>query len=69
MEGHIRRRGKGKGNWEIAIDIGKDPSTGRRRQHFETVRGGKAVAQKRLHELLLSVEQDNYIKPNRLTVA
>lgn len=67
MKGHIRERVKG--SWEIAIDIGKEPSTGRRRQHFETVRGGKAVAQKRLHELLLSVEQDNYIKPNRLTVA
>lgn len=67
MKGHIRERGKG--SWEIAIDIGKDPSTGKRRQHFETVRGGKAVAQKRLHEVLLSVEQDNYIKPDRLTVA
>jgi len=67
MKGHIRKRGTG--SWEIAIDIGKEPSTGQRRQHFETVRGGIKVAQKRMHELLLSVEQDSYIKPNRLTVA
>jgi integrase len=67
MKGHIRQRSKG--SWEIAIDIGKDPSTGKRIQHFETIRGCKADAQRRVRELLLSVEQGNYVKPNRLTVA
>jgi integrase len=67
MKGHIRQRSKG--SWEIAIDIGKDPSTGRRRQHFETVRGCKADAQKRLHQLLLSVEQGSFVRPSRLTLA
>jgi integrase len=67
MKGHIRQRSKG--SWEIAIDIGKDPSTGKRIQHFETIRGCKADAQRRVRELLLNVEQGNYVKPNRLTVA
>jgi hypothetical protein len=53
MKGHIRQRSKG--SWEIAIDIGKDPSTGKRIQRFETIRGCKANAQKRVRELLLSV--------------
>jgi len=48
---------------------GEDPSTGKRIQHFETIRGCKADAQRRVRELLLSVEQGNYVKPNRLTVA
>ena len=53
MRGSIRQRSKG--SWEIASDIGKDPSTGRRRQHFETIRGNKATAQKRLAELLIEI--------------
>ena len=67
MRGSIRQRSKG--SWEVCIDIGRDPATGKRRQHFETIRGCKADAQRRLHKLLLSVEQGNYVKPNRLTVA
>ena len=46
MKGHIRQRSKG--SWEIAIDIGKDPSTGKRIQHFETIRGCNADAQRRV---------------------
>ena len=49
MRGHIRKRSKG--SWEIAIDVGKDPSTGRRQQHFETVKGTKTDAMRRMREL------------------
>ena len=61
MRGHIRKRSKG--SWEIAIDIGNDPSTGQRRQHFETVKGTKAAAERRLAELLVEVEKGSYVKP------
>ena len=61
MRGHIRKRSKG--SWEIAIDVGKDPSTDRRQQHFETVKGTKAVAERRLAELLVEVEKGSYVKP------
>jgi len=66
MKGHIRRRSKS--SWEIAIDIGRDPATGRRRQHFETVKGIKKDAERRLAELLVSIEQGSYIKPKRLSL-
>ena len=61
MKGHIRKRSKG--SLEIAIDVGRDPSTGRRRQHFETVKSAKAAAERRLAELLMEVEKGSYVKP------
>jgi len=66
MKGSIRQRSKG--SWEICIDISRDPATGNRRRHFESVRGRKADAQKRLAELLVSIEKGSYIKPRRITV-
>jgi len=67
MKGSIRQRTKG--SWEICIDIGKNPATGKRLRHFESIKGRKADAQKRLAELLVSVEQGAYVKPTRFTVA
>ena len=68
MKGHIRQRSKG--SWEITIDIGRNPATGERRRHFESVRGIKREAQHRLAELLIDIEQGTYVKqPKRLTVA
>jgi len=68
MRGHIRQRSKG--SWEIALDIGRDPSTGRRRQHFETVRGNKAFAQRRLAELVVEIERGGHVKtPRKLSLA
>ncbi len=67
MRGSIGQRSKG--SWEICVDIGRNPPTGRLARHFESVKGRKADAQKRLSELLVSVEQGSYIKPNRLIVA
>ena len=68
MRGHRRKRGKN--NWEITIDIGRDAETGKRLRHFETVKGVKKDAQHRLAELLINIEQGTYIKQTRkLTVA
>lgn len=66
MKGSIRQRSKG--SWEITIDAGRDPATGKRQRHFESVKGIKRDAQQRLHELLLSVEQGVYIKPTRISL-
>jgi len=67
VRGSVKQRGK---SWRIAIDSGKDPATGRRRQHFETIVGTKASAHKRLAELLIEIEKGGYVKtPRRLTVA
>ena len=52
------------------IDCGKDPATGKRRQHFETIKGNKSAAQRRLAELLLEIEKGSYVKtPRTLTIA
>jgi len=67
MKGYIRQRSKGK--WEITIDTGRDPSTGKRLRHFESVKGRKVDAQNRLAELLVSIEKGSYVKPKRITVS
>ena len=65
MKGYLRRRGRE--SWEITVDTGRDPSTGKRRRHFESVRGSKKDAQLRLAELMVTIEQGTYIKQNRYT--
>ncbi len=67
MRGHIRQRNKG--TWEIAIEVGKDPVTGKRKQYFETLKGSRKDAEKRRVELLSSVDKGSYIKPSNMTVA
>ncbi len=66
MRGHIRQ--KGKGSWQIQVYAGTGPE-GKRRRHFETVRGRKGDAQRRLTELLASLDKGVYTPPGRLTVA
>ena len=68
MKGSIRQRSKG--SWEICIDIGRDPATGRRLRHFESVRGNKGAAHQRLAQLLVELENSGYVRtPRNLTVA
>jgi len=65
MKGYIRQR---EDSWQITIDVGREPSTGKRLRHFERVKGSKRDAQRRLHELLVTVEQGRYVKPTELNV-
>ena len=68
MKGSVRPRSKGK--WQITIDTGTDPATGKRLRHFETVTGTKRGAHIRLAELLVAIDQGSYIRqPRKLTVA
>ena len=67
MRGYIRR--KGEHSWQITLDIGTEPD-GRRRRYFETIHSTrKSDAQKRLNELLVSLEKGVYSPPGRLTLA
>ena len=66
MRGSIRQ--KGKNSWQLQIYTGQFPD-GKPRRHFETVRGRKGDAQKRLTELLSSLDKGVYTPPGRLTVA
>jgi len=66
MRGSIRQRGKN--SWQIQIYTGLGPDS-KPRRHFETVRGRKGDAQKRLTELLASLDKGVYTPPGKLTVA
>ena len=66
MRGSIRQRGKT--SWEIQVYTGKGPD-GKARRHFETIKGNKGNAQKRLRELLTLLDQAIYIPPVKTTAA
>lgn len=66
MRGSIRQ--KSKYSWQIQIYTGIGPD-GKPRRHFETVRGRKGEAQRRLAELLGSLDRGVYTAPGKLTVA
>jgi len=66
MRGSIRQ--KGKNSWQLQVYTGTGPD-GKPRRHFETVRGKKGDAQRRLTELLASLDKGVYTPPGRLTVA
>ena len=66
MRGSIRQRGKN--SWQIQIYTGTGPD-GEPRRHFETVRGRKGDAQRRLTELLASLDKGVYTPPGHLTLA
>jgi integrase len=50
MSGSLRQRSPG--SWELKLEVGVDPATGRRRTQFRTVKGTKKQAQAKLVELL-----------------
>lgn len=66
MKGHIRERGKG--NWAVVIDLGRD-ANGKRRQKWHTVHGGKRDAQRELTRLLNELHTGSYVEPTKFTVA
>ena len=66
MRGNIRQRGKN--SWQIQIYTGKG-ADGKYRRHIETVKGRKGDAQRRLTELLSSLDKGVYTPPGKLTVA
>jgi integrase len=59
VRGTIRQRSAG--SWTVIVDLGPDPVSGRRRQHWKTVRGPKREAEaelaKLIHERSTGIEQ------------
>lgn len=66
MRGTIIARGN---SYRIKVPLGKDPATGKYTAYFETVRGGKALAEKRLRQLLTELDNGTFVKPGKTTVA
>ncbi len=60
------KRERQPGVWEIVIDWGRN-AAGKRRQHSETVRGTADDADRRLDELILQIEREEFAKPAKIT--
>lgn len=66
MKGHIYKRVKS--SWTLVYDLPADSITGKRRQKSQTISGTKRDAKRALHEVLQSLENGSYVKPNKITV-
>ncbi len=66
MKGHIYKRAKD--SWTIVYDLPVDIITGKRRQKTQSIKGTKREAERTLREILLSLEQGSYVKPNKITL-
>jgi integrase len=65
MRGTIIKRGD---SYRIRVSLGKDPTTGKYTSYFETFRGGKPEAEKRLRELLTALDKGVFVKPVKDTL-
>jgi integrase len=65
MKGHIYKRAKD--TWTVVYDLPLD-STEKRRQKSQTIKGTKKDAERTLREILTSIEQGAYVKPNKITL-
>ncbi len=63
--GHIQRRGKH--SYRLAIYLGKDQVTGKKKYYYETIRG-KKNAEKRLREILTAIDKGAWVEPTKLTL-
>ena len=66
MRGHITKRGKN--SYSIAISLGKDPTTGKYKQQWVSVRGTKKDAEKRLNEILNQLDNGTFMRPSKTTL-
>ncbi len=64
-EGHIRRRGKQ--SWRLKFEKGR-AEDGSRLIGYETVRGTKKDAQRRLTQILGSLNNGSFVEPNAMSV-
>ena len=67
MRGHIVKRYKN--SYSIVINLGIDPSTGKPKQQWVSVKGTKKDAEKRLADLLHQLDTGAFMKPGRTTLA
>ena len=65
--GNITARKSTKNSWQIQIDRGRDPVTGKRLRSYENVKGTKRYAERRLATLLRNLESGDHIEPSKVT--
>ncbi len=64
--GHIRKRGKS--SWEVKLDLGRDPLTGKRTTKYRSVCGSKRDAERELRRQLIAVDTGQFTDPGKLTL-
>ena len=62
-------RSRGKDAWEIKIDLGKDPLTGKAQVRYHSFKGSKRQANEEVARLISAAADGNYVDPTRSTVA
>ena len=67
MRGHIIKRYKD--SYTIVLNLGRDPSTGKRKQQWISVKGTKKEAERKLSDILHQLDTGTFMKPGKTTVA
>jgi len=67
MRGHIIKRYKD--SYTIVLNLGRDPSTGKRKQQWLSVKGTKKEAERKLSDILHQLDTGTFMKPGKTTVA
>jgi integrase len=67
MRGHIVKRGKN--SYTIILNLGTDPQTGNRKQQWESIKGNKKDAEKRLAEMLHQIDNGTFLRPTKTPLA
>lgn len=65
MRGHIRKRGAG---YQIVVDVGRDPLTGKRKQKSVGGFKTKKEAEKALAEMIAKVEKGEYFEAEKISL-
>ncbi|MFC1902942.1 tyrosine-type recombinase/integrase [Chloroflexota bacterium] len=65
MKGHIRKRGS---NWSIVIELPRDFVSGKRKQKWIPVKGTKRDAERKLRDVLHSMDKGAYIEPKKVSL-
>ncbi|MYE41865.1 MAG: site-specific integrase [Chloroflexi bacterium] len=55
--------------YSVVVDIGHDPTTGKRRQKWIAVKGNKRDAERKRTEILRELDQGVFVEPSRLTLS
>jgi integrase len=66
MKGSVIARGD---SYRIKVPLGKDPVTGKYTAYYETVKGSRPMADKRLRQLLIERDKGTFVKTTKNTVA
>jgi integrase len=65
MSGHLEKRGKK--SWNIIIETGRDPSTGKRKRLKKIFHGRGKDAEKEMARLLIQIEQGLFVEPTKMS--